>query len=26
LNDIIRTYLIGVIVNGEHIMYLGVKW
>jgi hypothetical protein len=25
LNDIIRTYLIGVIVNGEHIMYLGVK-
>lgn len=25
LNDIINTYLIGVIVNGEHIMYLGVK-
>ena len=25
LDDIIRTYLIGVIVNGEHIMYLGVK-
>ena len=24
LNDIINTYLIGVIVNGEHIMYLGV--
>lgn len=24
LNDIIRTYLIGVIVNGEHIMYVGV--
>lgn len=24
LNDIIRTYLIGVIVNGEHIMYAGV--
>ncbi len=25
LNDIIRTYLIGVVVNDEHIMYLGVK-
>lgn len=25
LNDIIRTYLIGVVVNGEHIMYLGVE-
>lgn len=25
LDDIIRTYLIGVILNGEHIMYLGVK-
>lgn len=25
LDDIIRTYLIGVIVNGEHLMYLGVK-
>lgn len=24
LNDIIKTYLIGVIVNGEHIMYVGV--
>ena len=24
LNDIINTYLIGVIVNGEHIMYAGV--
>lgn len=24
LNDIINTYLIGVIVNGEHIMYIGV--
>ena len=23
-NDIIRTYLLGVIVNEEHIMYLGV--
>lgn len=25
LNDIIRTYLIGVVVNNEHIMYLGVE-
>ena len=25
LNDIINTYLIGVVVNDEHIMYLGVK-
>ena len=25
LNDIINTYLIGVVVNGEHIMYLGVN-
>lgn len=24
LNDIINTYLTGVIVNGEHIMYAGV--
>lgn len=24
LDDIISTYLIGVIFNGEHIMYLGV--
>lgn len=24
LDDIIRDYLIGVIVNGQHIMYLGV--
>ena len=24
LDDIIREYLIGVIVNGQHIMYLGV--
>ena len=23
LNDIIETYLIGVIVNNEHIMYIG---
>ena len=25
LEDIIRTYLLGVIVDGEHIMYCGVK-
>lgn len=25
LDNIIRTYLLGVIVNGEHIMYCGVK-
>ena len=25
LNDIITTYLLGVIVNNEHILYLGVK-
>ena len=25
LNDIIMTYLTGVIVNNEHIVYLGVK-
>lgn len=24
LDDIIKTYLIGVIVDGQHIMYLGV--
>lgn len=24
LNDIIRTYLLGVIVNDEHIMFVGV--
>ena len=24
LDDIIDTYLMGVVVNGEHIMYLGV--
>lgn len=24
LNDIIREYLIGVVVNNQHIMYLGV--
>jgi len=26
LDDIISTYLLGVVVNGEHIMYVGVKW
>jgi len=26
LDDIIDTYLMGVVVNGEHIMYLGVCW
>lgn len=25
LDDIITTYLMGVIVNGQHIMYLGVN-
>ena len=25
LDDVIRTYLTGVIVNKEHILYLGVK-
>lgn len=25
LDDIIRTYLTGVIVNGEHVLYLGIK-
>ena len=25
INDIINTYLTGVIVNNEHILYLGVK-
>ena len=25
INDIISNYLLGVIVNGEHIMYCGVK-
>lgn len=24
LEDVIRTYLLGVVVNGEHIMYCGV--
>jgi len=26
IDNIIRTYLLGVIVDGEHIMYAGVKW
>ena len=26
LNDIISTYLMGVVVNKQHILYLGVKW
>ena len=26
IEDILRTFLLGVIVNKEHIMYLGVKW
>ncbi len=26
LNDIVRSYLLGVIINGEHIMYCGVEW
>lgn len=25
LEDIIKTYLLGVIYNGEHLMYAGVK-
>lgn len=25
LNDIVLTYLTGVIVNGEHVIYLGVN-
>lgn len=25
LEDIIRTYLLGIIVNGQHIMYCGVE-
>ena len=25
LEDIIRTYLLGIIVNGQHIMYCGIK-
>ena len=25
IEDIIRTYLLGVVLNGEHLMYRGVK-
>ena len=25
LDDIIRTYLLGIVFNGEHLMYLGVE-
>lgn len=25
LDDIINTYLLGVVVNNEHVLYLGVK-
>ena len=25
LDDIIRTYLLGVVFNGEHLLYAGVK-
>ena len=25
IDDIIRTYLLGIILNGEHLMYCGVK-
>jgi len=25
IDDIIRTYLLGVVVNGEHVMYCGVR-
>lgn len=25
LNDIIKTYLLGVVINGEHLMYCGVE-
>ena len=25
IEDIIRTYLLNVIVNGEHLLFLGVK-
>lgn len=24
--DIIRTYLLNVIIDGEHLMYVGVEW
>jgi hypothetical protein len=25
IDDVIRTYLLGVVVNGEHLMYVGVR-
>ena len=25
LNDLVLTYLTGIIIDGEHIVYLGVK-
>ena len=25
LNEIINTYLMGVVINGEHILYIGVR-
>ena len=25
MDDIVRTYLLGVIYNGEHLMYCGVE-
>ena len=25
IDDIIRTYLLGIVYNGEHLMYYGVK-
>ena len=25
IDDIVRTYLLGVVYNGEHLMYCGVK-
>jgi hypothetical protein len=26
MDDIIMDYLYGVIVNGEHVLFLGVAW
>jgi len=26
LTNIIRTYLLGIVYNNEHLMYCGVKW
>ena len=25
IDDIVKTYLLGIIINGQHIMYCGVK-